>query len=544
MRKIILSLAMLLHFIGMSQSDTATIMYYNILNFPGSTPERIANFRTVMQYTKPDLILITELLSDAGANTLLTQGLNVYGEAKYQKAPFIDGEDTDNMLFYNSDMFTLLSTDTIDTDLRAIGEYILYYNIPEPYTTQDTIFLNMYVAHLKSSTGSANEQQRLAEVMQFRQHVAAKPGLENIFFGGDFNLYTAAEPAYNALITADQYPLADVLPAGNWHDNESYAGYHTQSPRTTQFGGGANGGLDDRFDFMLFTGDLISGSNKVSYIPNSLKPLGNDGQHFNKSLLDVPANNLYPDSVVQAIYYMSDHLPLISKFVLQPDVVPPSYELSVTAFLEGPFDGSQMTTSITESLPLTSPYGQSPWNLPENPSVPSIPNNEIVDWVLVELRDAHDAASAGSGTMVMQQAGFLLKDGSIVDLDGQSNLQFNGTISQQPYIVIRHRNHLGIMSALPMSLTGNIYSYNLSLSSGSAFSGGQKQLTPGIWGMIAGDSDASGQINFIDKNTNWKTESGHSGYLPGDFNLDGQIDNTDKNGYFIINYLDSSNIPQ
>lgn len=535
---------MLLHLIGISQTDTATIVYYNILNFPGGFPERIANFRTVMQYAKPDLILITELISDAGAQTLLSEGLNVYGETKYQKAPFIDGEDTDNMLFYNSEMFTLLSTDTIDTDLRAIGEYILYYNIPEPYTTQDTIFLNMYVAHLKSSTGSANEQQRLAEVMQFRQHIEAKSGLENIFFGGDFNLYTAAEPSYNALITADQYPLADVLPAGNWHDNETYAAYHTQSPRTTQFGGGANGGLDDRFDFMLFTSDLISGSNNVSYIPNSLKSIGNDGQHFNKSLLDIPANNLYPDSVVQAIYYMSDHLPLIGKFIVQPDVVPPSYELSVTAFLEGPFDGNQMTTSITEMLPLTSPFGQAPWNLPENPSVPSIPNNEIVDWVLVELRDAHDAPSAGSGTMVMQKAGFLLKNGSIVDLDGQSNLQFNGTISQQPFIVIRHRNHLGIMSALPMSLSGNTYSYNLSLSSGSAFSGGQKQLASGLWGMIAGDSDASGQINYIDKNINWKTESGHSGYLPGDFNLDGQIDNTDKNGYLIINFLDSSNIPQ
>jgi hypothetical protein len=203
-----------------------------------------------------------------------------------------------------------------------------------------------------------------------------------------------------------------------------------------------------------------------------------------------------------------------------------------------------MTTNLNNLLPLTSPYGQSPWNLPGNPAVSAIPNTDIIDWILVELRDAPDAPSAGSGSMIMQKAGFLLKNGSVVDLDGQSNMQFTGTISQQLYAVIRHRNHLGIMSAQPLDLSGNVYTYNFSLDSGSAFSEGQKHLAAAVWGMIAGDSDASGIINLNDKNQNWKTESGHAGYLSGDFNFNGEIDNTDKNEYLIINYLNFSDIPQ
>ena len=40
---------------------------------------------------------------------------------------------------------------------------------------------------------------------------------------------------------------------GNWHNNSSFSDVHTQSPRTAQFGGGASGGMDDRFDFILFS---------------------------------------------------------------------------------------------------------------------------------------------------------------------------------------------------------------------------------------------------------------------------------------------------
>jgi hypothetical protein len=544
MSRFITLLAILLQLSVFAQTDTATIMYYNVLNFPGSTPERVSNFRTVTRYINPDIVVITELVSDAGAQILLNQGLNVYGETKYQKAPFINGDDTDNMLFYNSDKFTLYSIDTIDTDLRAIGEYVLYYNLPETGIEEDTVFFHLYAAHLKSSTGTANQQQRLAEVMRFKQHVNAKPNHENIIFGGDLNLYTASEPAYNALIVEGNYPLTDMLPAGSWHDNQSYASIHTQSPRTTQFGGGADGGLDDRFDFMLFSTDLLSGTNKINYISNTYLALGNDGNHMNKALTDLPLNNSVPDSVIQAVYNMSDHLPVISKFAIHPDYAPLTYELALKVNLEGPFNSTEMSAAINPIIPLTSPYGQAPWNLINNPTLSAIPTDDVVDWILVELRDAPNAISATTSTIIGKLPGLLTRDGSVKGLDGYSNLQCNYPVNHQLYIVVYHRNHLAVMSAFPLDKTANVYNYNFTDNGGKAYLNGQKPLVNNIWGMKAGDSDANGLINETDKTSLWNSFAGKKGYLPGDLNFDGEINNSDKNQYLIINYQNQSNVPE
>jgi hypothetical protein len=105
--------------------------------------------------------------------------------------------------------------------------------------------------------------------------------------------------------------LNDPLLAGNWHDNFSYASIHSQSTRTDQFGGGATGGLDDRFDFILFSDDVKFGLNGVAYVPNSCKIIGNDGSHMNGAINSAPTNTSVPDSVLQALYTMSDHLPVV-----------------------------------------------------------------------------------------------------------------------------------------------------------------------------------------------------------------------------------------
>lgn len=140
MKKLIIIGFLLYGFQLFSQSDTVRIMYYNILNFPGSTQGRYAYFRTTNQYVQADLILVNEILNDAGAIILLQDALNVYGITHYQKASFTNGSDSDNMLFYNNEKFTLYSQYAIETDLRLINEYILYYNSYNLEITNDTIF--------------------------------------------------------------------------------------------------------------------------------------------------------------------------------------------------------------------------------------------------------------------------------------------------------------------------------------------------------------------------------------------------------------------
>jgi len=510
---------------GIAQ-DSLKIMYYNVLNYPGSTPGRVSYFRTTNQYVGADIILVTELISDAGAETLLQDGLNVFGETKYNKAVFTDGYDTDNMLFYNSDKLVLYSQDTINTALRQINEYVLYYKSWDIETTEDTIFFYFYSAHLKASSGSTNENKRLAEILEFKNHLNSLPNAENIFFGGDLNLYKSYEPAYSEMINPGNYTLNDPLPAGYWHNNESFSSLHTQSTRTSQFGGGASGGLDDRFDFIFFSDDVVTGTNKVSYIPGSCIAFGNDGSHFNKALIDTPVNPSVPDSVTEALYYMSDHLPVLCDIAVESSTVPLSRELAVKAYLEGPFNGIDMSPNISELIPLEQPFDEVPWNYEGTENVISIPDG-IVDWVLIELYDASDATFVGDSTMFEQQASFLLNNGRIVGLDGLSDLLFSHSFINSLFVVIRHRNHIDILSSIPVVENGNKYTYDFTTGIDKAYNSEQKSIN-GIALMFGGDANSNGQINELDKSV-WNIQSGTTGYKSADFDLSGQVDNQDKN---------------
>lgn len=224
--------------------------------------------------------------------------------------------------------------------------------------------------------------------------------------------------------------------------------------------------------------------------------------------------------------------------------------LDLTAFLEGPYVGSgQMNANLNPgNLPLSQPFNTAPWNYTGTESVAAIPNADVVDWVLIELRDAANAAAATSATTIARQAGFLLRDGSIVGLDGIGRLNFDNTISENMFVVVKHRNHLGIMSADPLVKADGFYTYNFTDASAKTYGGenGIKQLSvfgPSVWGMIGGDGDASGTVDSVDKTSFWSILTGKAGYLSGDYDMDGQIDNTDKNDVWLINIDETTQVP-
>ena len=137
------------------------------------------------------------------------------------------------------------------------------------------------------------------------------------------------------------------------------------------------------------------------------------------------ATPVEPGNAILLSYLISGTITSLDNGILQPFSSYPvsnnlSLLLNLTVFLEGPFNGVEMTTSLNPSnLPLYQPYSSAPWNYGGNESVAVIPSPDIVDWVLIELRDATDASLATSGTVIAQQAAFLLKDGTVVGLDGK-----------------------------------------------------------------------------------------------------------------------------
>lgn len=297
-----------------AQSDTVTVMYYNILNFnaaSSSDTTKNQHFKNIFHYVKPDVLVVLEMSFDSDATYMLNNLINSNGINYYSKAVYIDGPDKDNIMFYNNQKFGMARQDTIGTMLRNINRFKLYWKS----ISTDTIFFDFYGAHLKASSGLDNETKRYLEVKNFISFIETKTNGKNIFFGGDFNLYTSNEPAYKVLLDSGIYKLKDPLNRpGSWDNSVAFADIHTQSTRTTAFGGGATGGMDSRFDFTLVTGDVMTGLNNITYIPNSYMALGNDGNRFDSSLIKLPWSTTVPSYITNSLYYMSDHLPVVSKY--------------------------------------------------------------------------------------------------------------------------------------------------------------------------------------------------------------------------------------
>ena len=209
------------------------------------------------------------------------------------------------------------------------------------------------------------------------------------------------------------------------------------------------------------------------------------------------------------------------------------FEVQLTAMLEGPFNGATMDALLGVQLPLTQPYFTAPWNYTGTESVAAIPAN-VVDWVLVELRDAASAATATVATRVARQAAFILNDGSIVAMDGTSNLNFGVSITQSLYAVVWHRNHLSILSNNALTNAGGIYAYDYTTGINQVYGGinGHKLLGSGTWGMFSGDGNSNGSVETGDKSSLWNNEAGGAGYIFSDYNLDTQSNNTDKDNYW------------
>ena len=86
--------------------------------------------------------------------------------------------------------------------------------------------------------------------------------------------------------------------------------------------------MDDRFDFILINKTLYDQADRVYYLQDSYWALGQDGIRLDGSLLD-PPNTSLPAYMLDALYGMSDHLPVIMDLVVHES-------LGVSETLTGP----------------------------------------------------------------------------------------------------------------------------------------------------------------------------------------------------------------
>lgn len=217
-----------------------------------------------------------------------------------------------------------------------------------------------------------------------------------------------------------------------------------------------------------------------------------------------------------------------------------SVALRVRAYLEGPYNASTAAMDVTLRanglVPQNEPYtaagythvagggGESTTNTVLNVSG----SNAVVDWVVVELR-----SSANASQVVATRSALLQSDGDIVASDGSSALSF-GVGSGSYYVAVRHRNHLGIMTAGTIVLAGSAVTIDLSNGSTALFGGTEASKAIGSRNvMFAGDVDGNSVLRYVgngnDRDPILSRVGGSNptntvnGYFPEDVNMDGVV---------------------
>ncbi len=231
-------------------------------------------------------------------------------------------------------------------------------------------------------------------------------------------------------------------------------------------------------------------------------------------------------------------------FIVVGDIL----NLQLYVWLEGPYDaggdsmrtvlntgrhilpGQSPTNQLVPATPAGQPFNKPPWNYAGTEGSEfndSSYVSTVVDWLLVSLRTSTDKT-----TEVAQQAALLHSNGMVEFLSLWPS-SIDKTIPY--YVVIEHRNHMGVMSAELLSISsGTIYyDFRIADSYRNTTSFGQKELIPGKWAMFTGDGEQIGDLISFDINGQdkivWNIQNGNfDRYIEADYNLDGDVSGQDK----------------
>ncbi len=322
--------------------DTFKAMFYNLLNYPLQEPtSRLQYLEYVLNDYQPDLFMVCELNNLTGANSILSliqQNIN----PNMVMANFVlntsddnigNQNDLQNLIYYDSSKFVLEYQTLITTIYRDFNRYVLKLNTIE----QDTnpIYLEVFVCHLKASSGTDNETLRELMVDDLEAYLNNPSNNFNsdtyVLLAGDFNVYNSSEDAFQELIN----PVNTITftdPAnriGYWHNNTDYLDVFTQSTRTSSALGGSTGGFDDRFDFIL-TSENMQSDTELSFVPNSYQVYGNNNNTncYNQEINSTNCDGTdFSFDLRNALYNFSDHLPVTLQLQTNESLSNPEFAL-------------------------------------------------------------------------------------------------------------------------------------------------------------------------------------------------------------------------
>ena len=195
---------------------------------------------------------------------------------------------------------------------------------------------------------------------------------------------------------------------------------------------------------------------------------------------------------------------VLNSWCLIPTLLSPTVRVSPKVFLEGPYAAGLMGDALRAAslIPPTEPYtglgyahtGGGGGETVAGGILATTGNNAIVDWVVVELRN-----SANSAQILASRSALLQRDGDVVDVDGTSGVLFNRPPGNY-YVAVRHRNHLGIMSASAVALTSTSISVNFTVAATLTYGTAARKDVSGVQVMWAGNVVFDSELKYTGGN--------------------------------------------
>ncbi len=219
-------------------------------------------------------------------------------------------------------------------------------------------------------------------------------------------------------------------------------------------------------------------------------------------------------------------------------VLPHEVELDIDVLLDGPFEpllGWMRDELRTQGLiPDAEPFsalGLTPTTGQGAMLTPGALNNSgpeaVVDWVLVELRDAGDPE-----VLLERVPALVQRNGQVVSLDGVSPLLV--TVPERfAYVALRHRNHLGVMTATTLDLGTTQRALDLRSAATPCYGTDARRVRGALRTLWTGNVSLDGKVSYVgaanDRDAILVSIGGtpptavSSGYLQADINLDGLV---------------------
>ena len=328
-----------------AQKDTLRVMAYNVLYYgngcQGPNYQYHNYLKTIVNYTNPDIVSLEKMAAiptsasdkyatapTGFADSIIRYGLNAAFPGRYAYCPFSNKAKGNNIavVFYDQHKLGFAGVVSSYVNITDFNTYKLYYKDPNLPKTHDTVFLYVTANHDRS--GDENENVRAIQINgvlnNIKQHFSRLPNFIDL---GDFNSRGSREPFYQTLVApADTnfrffdppfYPDKKLSYPSDWDHDSLFAPYFTTSTRELKSvpnSCGTDGGAKGWYDHIFLSSWIINNANRMRYIPNSYRTIGNDGQRFKVSVNDKGPhiNRTTPGAVSEALFQMSNKYPVMA----------------------------------------------------------------------------------------------------------------------------------------------------------------------------------------------------------------------------------------